>query len=575
MSSSTPKKRPKHKTNSHARSSSPPPASDSSLNSILEPPHSLFPSKDDFLRLIAVLAIATFVTVGCNFLATSLRNRQPKPFCDSGVESPDSLSDACESCPSNGQCYEGNLKCDRGYRKYGKLCMEDGDVNEIAKKLSEWVKFHICEENAQYLCDGTGRIWVKEDDIWNDLDGHKLMEHVGSDNAINTFIKEKTMEIIGKVLQSRKNPQGFKEIKCPDMLAEHYKPFSCRIYQLISNNSMLIFPVCALAVMCTLLLWKFRQRQYFSTRVDELYQQVCDILEENALMSKRGNGESESWVVASRLRDHLLSPKERKNPVLWKQVEELVQDDSRVDRYPKLVKGESKVVWEWQVEGSLSSGRKRKKDDASKLKSCEAMEANSDKHLRRLKADVYAAVPEELVGNSFVFCRFELGNFQMTNWLIGLGGRLKSEMDSRLASTESETAVNMALMLSWILLFPVSRSSDLRLEIFNFFAVSLLNRQSKPFCDSSLDFPDSISGGSFLFFRRSGKLDCDHGYRKHGEAMQLLPFELSCVQVDDVWNDLDGHMPASEVSIYIDCNTRKQCHAIYFSFVSYVLHLGE
>ena len=30
------------------------------------------------------------------------------------------------------------------------------------------------------------------------------------------------------------------------------------------------------------------------------------------------------------------------------QVEELVQEDSRVVRYPKLVKGESKVVWEWQ-----------------------------------------------------------------------------------------------------------------------------------------------------------------------------------------------------------------------------------
>lgn len=29
-------------------------------------------------------------------------------------------------------------------------------------------------------------------------------------------------------------------------------------------------------------------------------------------------------------------------------MEELVQQDSRVDRYPKLVKGESKVVWEWQ-----------------------------------------------------------------------------------------------------------------------------------------------------------------------------------------------------------------------------------
>ncbi|KAF3431720.1 hypothetical protein FNV43_RR26455 [Rhamnella rubrinervis] len=45
------------------------------------------------------------------------------------------IKDAYEPCPSNGQYYEGNLKCDRGYRKYGKLCIEDGDVNEIAKKL--------------------------------------------------------------------------------------------------------------------------------------------------------------------------------------------------------------------------------------------------------------------------------------------------------------------------------------------------------------------------------------------------------------------------------------------------------
>ncbi|MBA0575530.1 hypothetical protein Golob_027681 [Gossypium lobatum] len=72
------------------------------------------------------------------------------------------------------------------------------------------------------------------------------------------------------------------------------------------------------------------------------------MLEENALRSKNVDGEGESWVVASWLRDHLLLPRERKDPQLWKKVEELVQDDSRVDRYPKLVKGESKVVWEWQ-----------------------------------------------------------------------------------------------------------------------------------------------------------------------------------------------------------------------------------
>lgn len=37
-------------------------------------------------------------------------------------------------------------------------------------------------------------------------------------------------------------------------------------------------------------------------------------------MSKRVNGECEPWVVASRLRDHLLLPKERKDPVIWKKV---------------------------------------------------------------------------------------------------------------------------------------------------------------------------------------------------------------------------------------------------------------
>lgn len=30
------------------------------------------------------------------------------------------------------------------------------------------------------------------------------------------------------------------------------------------------------------------------------------------------------------------------------QVEELVQEDSRIDRYPRLVKGDGKEVWEWQ-----------------------------------------------------------------------------------------------------------------------------------------------------------------------------------------------------------------------------------
>ncbi|PON34111.1 Inner nuclear membrane protein MAN [Parasponia andersonii] len=384
MSSSS-KKRPKPKSHSNAYASS-------SSNSFLwEPPDDFFPSKDDLFRLLAGLAIAASVALACNFFANSFMNRHPKPFCDTTLGYSDSLSDHCEPCPSNGQCYEGKLECHRGYRKHGNLCIEDGDINQTAKKLSEWVQLRLCESYAQYLCGGPGMIWVQEDDIWSDLDGHELMEHIGLDSSISNYTKHKAMGIIGKVLEMRKNSQGVKELKCPDVLAENYKAFSCRVQQWISNNVLVILPVFVLLVGFILLIWKVRQKLYLSKRVEELYQQVCEILEENALTSKTVNGESESWVVASRLRDHLLSPKERKNPVLWKKVEALVQEDSRVDRYPKLVKGESKVVWEWQVEGSLSSTKLRKKGETIKLKSPESMSLNSvQHHHHRLKTETKA-----------------------------------------------------------------------------------------------------------------------------------------------------------------------------------------
>lgn len=38
------------------------------------------------------------------------------------------------------------------------------------------------------------------------------------------------------------------------------------------------------------------------------------------MMTKGGNGEGEPWVVVSWLRDHLLLPKERKDPLLWRKV---------------------------------------------------------------------------------------------------------------------------------------------------------------------------------------------------------------------------------------------------------------
>jgi hypothetical protein len=89
---------------------------------------------------------------------------------------------------------------------------------------------------------------------------------------------------------------------------------------------------------------KYLRRKRLLARAEQLYLQVCEVLGERSMESS----DEAKWVVASRLRDHLLLPSERKLKTLWKEVELMVQEDSRIDQYQKMVKGELRIVWEWQ-----------------------------------------------------------------------------------------------------------------------------------------------------------------------------------------------------------------------------------
>ncbi|GMH22611.1 hypothetical protein Nepgr_024454 [Nepenthes gracilis] len=376
--SATPRKRSKSASTNLKYKSSNNPNTTSTVSSVksllMEPPSNILPSKIEFLELMAMITIAVLVAVGCHFLV-AIYSRQPKPFCDSNVEYDDSLSDSCEPCPSNGQCHDGLLECIQGYKKYGKLCVEDGIVNEVAQKMFEWVENHLCQAYAQFLCDGTGTIWIPEDQLRNDLDTFWQMNSFGLDNITCLYAKDKVVDSIDGWLETRKNYEGIKELKCRDTVAENYKTTTCLVRQWIAKHSLLLIPVCSLLLGCVFLLLRIQRRWHLSKRTEQLYHQVCDVLEENALLSKNVN-DREAWLVASRLRDHLLSPKERRDPLLWKKVEELVNEDSRMECYPKIVKGEPKVVWEWQVEGSL---RKPKKGELRNLNSS-AVDTNRRSH---------------------------------------------------------------------------------------------------------------------------------------------------------------------------------------------------
>uniref|UniRef100_A0A453JBT4 Man1/Src1-like C-terminal domain-containing protein n=1 Tax=Aegilops tauschii subsp. strangulata TaxID=200361 RepID=A0A453JBT4_AEGTS len=312
--------------------------------SLAEPPPGLFPAgAQDLLRLLAVLAIAAAVAAACSVL-----NRRPAPFCDS-----DDPYDSCEPCPENGRCVDGELRCVEGFKKRGRVCVEDGLLTHTANKISELLQHRICDEHAHALCGQGGKI----------LDAARL-----SDDGIKV-VKERVLQSAHGFLETTSTYDKVQAFKCPELAAELHRPLSCQARQWVSSNIVFVMTFCVLSAGLLKILWSIYQRRALSKRAEQIYEQVCEILEDNAVSAKAGNSECEPWVVTSWLRDHLLSTRERRNTLLWKKVEELLLEDSRIDQYPKVIKGEAKVVLEWQASGSLSGKIKKLQGAAGKTRS--------------------------------------------------------------------------------------------------------------------------------------------------------------------------------------------------------------
>uniref|UniRef100_A0A0D3FCK0 Man1/Src1 C-terminal domain-containing protein n=1 Tax=Oryza barthii TaxID=65489 RepID=A0A0D3FCK0_9ORYZ len=360
-----------------------------------EPPPGLFPARDDLLRLLAVVSIAAAAAAAC-----SLLNRRPKPLCDSGGAAY-THHDSCQPCPPHGRCVDGNLECVQGFNKYGNLCIEDGLVSQTATKIL--LERRICDPYARALCGQPAKILFQELDILNMADELLSKGFVGLSQDGAKVAKIKVLDSARAFFEKTFSSDGVEEFKCPDLVAELYRPLTCQIRQWISRN---IMSVTAFGVLhCSGFFGVFTRDKHcqrgpnkymLSTSIHfsgaiHLYvssstisftfskheggggcgerwilsfvqkKVVCEVLEDNAIDAKIGNSECEPWVVTSWLRDHLLVPQERRNAFLWKKVEELILEDSRIDQYPKVVKGESKVVYEWQASGSLSGKKKVKK----------------------------------------------------------------------------------------------------------------------------------------------------------------------------------------------------------------------
>ncbi|CAO2161219.1 unnamed protein product [Urochloa humidicola] len=320
-----------------------------------EPPPGLFPAREDLLRLLAVLTIAVAVAAACSRL-----NRSPEPFCDS-LQAPDDYGDdSCQPCPQNGRCVDGQLECVQGFKRYGTSCVEDGLLSQTATKISELLQLKICDEHARALCGHHAKILFHKHDVSDMVDELLSKNRAGLTQDGIELVKARVLESAQGFFETVFTSNKDEAFKCPELVAERHMPLTCQVRQWISTNIIFVTTICILFAALLWILWIIYQMRALSNRAEQIYEQVCEILEDNAVNVKIGNSNCEPWVVASWLRDHVLVPRERKNTFLWKKVEELILEDSRIDQYPKVIKGESKVVYEWQASGSLS-GRKMKK----------------------------------------------------------------------------------------------------------------------------------------------------------------------------------------------------------------------
>ncbi|KAG0578524.1 hypothetical protein M758_4G026300 [Ceratodon purpureus] len=304
---------------------------------------------EQLLQLAAVLLTAVAVykltLAGVRKLEDSRR-----PFCD-GHQDPE--RDNCRPCPDNGLCLNGELRCIPGFRRQGAVCVPDKQIDRNAQILAEFVQNKVCRISGESLCRTDKTTWVPEHQLWDASKEEKM----GLDSESMWFVREKAVQLVRDKLNIRIDEFGLKEFECPIKLAATYQPIGCRLRKGIRANIYGILLTSFIVVSVAVHILKNLRYRRLLTRAEELYMQVCEILEERA-----GGASGEiKWVVSSRLRDHLLLPSERKIPALWKEVEGLVQEDSRIDQYPKLVNGDSRVVWEWQGEGTLRTPTKDSK----------------------------------------------------------------------------------------------------------------------------------------------------------------------------------------------------------------------
>ncbi|KAG2544254.1 hypothetical protein PVAP13_9NG833900 [Panicum virgatum] len=200
-----------------------------------EPPPGLFPAREDLLRLLAVLAIASAAAAACSGL-----HRRPEPFCDS-VQSPDDYADdSCQPCPQNGRCVDGQLECVQGFKRYGGSCIEDGLLSQTAAKISELLQLRICDQHARTLCGQPAKILFQKHDVSDTVDQLLSKNPAGLTEDGIQLVKARVLDTAQGFFETSFTSNQAEAFKCPELVAECHMPLTCQVRHWISRNIIFV-----------------------------------------------------------------------------------------------------------------------------------------------------------------------------------------------------------------------------------------------------------------------------------------------------------------------------------------------
>lgn len=310
-----------------------------------------------------------------------------KPFCDTNDIYGQYKGKECRPCPAHGICKNGELECEKLYRREGRICVEDSAVSKYATYLEKSMLKVLVEKKGARDCNSKElfefdqnmlRDMFLESNLTSCPKGR--LEHLNRRNLDVTKFSAAFEKAMSKLRDNREMVKIDKEGRFS--AHEGRRTFSCSCKLFVWNNLWRCIGVALLLML--ILRWKVRRflRQRELARIEDVYNQALEVLRELRINYSEDD-KGDAFMRDTELRVELLGRSTPESIQLWAKVEKLLQADTRVLRSgPRSINGHPCYVYEWRGNIRRSFSGSMSRDHG--IRNYQQMDNQNEESRRRL-----------------------------------------------------------------------------------------------------------------------------------------------------------------------------------------------